>query len=211
MIDDDALHAALAWLRKQPDVRYAEVRLVDDGGERLRVRDGRPEQVTAEASRGVGIRVLGSKTWGFACSARHERRGPSGHRGPRAGDRARLGRRGAEGRRLPGAGGVARGLRDAARHRSVHDSARDQARRPGCPGARAPHGRRPAEVRRGLDGLDAADEAHAHDRRHGPHADVHLRRVRHERLRQLRRRRLAAPELPHLAGRRTASRPAGSG
>ncbi|HEY5240561.1 MAG TPA: TldD/PmbA family protein [Polyangiaceae bacterium] len=69
MTDDDALHAALAWLRKQPDVRYAEVRLVDDGGERLRVRDGRPEQVTAEASRGVGIRVLGSKTWGFACSA----------------------------------------------------------------------------------------------------------------------------------------------
>jgi TldD protein len=66
---DAPLHAALDWLRRQPDVRYAEVRLVDDGGERLRVRDGRPEQVTAEASRGVGIRVLGAKTWGFACSA----------------------------------------------------------------------------------------------------------------------------------------------
>src|SRR5579863_7984958 len=66
---DAPLHAALDWLRRQPDVRYAEVRLVDDGGERLRVRDGRPEQVTAEASRGVGIRVLGSKTWGFACTA----------------------------------------------------------------------------------------------------------------------------------------------
>jgi TldD protein len=66
---DAALHSALAWLRKQPDVRYAEVRLVDEGSERLRLRDGRPEQVTVEASRGVGIRVLGSKTWGFACSA----------------------------------------------------------------------------------------------------------------------------------------------
>src|ERR1700735_4107343 len=69
MTDDDALHAALAWLRKQPDVRYAEVRLVDDGGERLRVRDGRPEQVPADDSRRVRSRVLGSKTWGFACSA----------------------------------------------------------------------------------------------------------------------------------------------
>jgi TldD protein len=64
---DAPLHAALAFLRAQPDVRYAEVRLVDDAGERLRVRDGRPEQVTTEASRGVGIRVL-TKTWGFACT-----------------------------------------------------------------------------------------------------------------------------------------------
>jgi TldD protein len=66
---DAPLHAALAWLRKQADVRYAEVRLVDEGSERLRLRDGRPEQVTVEASRGVGIRVLGARTWGFACSA----------------------------------------------------------------------------------------------------------------------------------------------
>jgi TldD protein len=66
---DEALAAALAWLKRQPDVRYAEVRFVDSGGERLRVRDGRPEQVTTEASRGAGIRVLGAKTWGFACSA----------------------------------------------------------------------------------------------------------------------------------------------
>jgi TldD protein len=68
-LSDAPLHAALAWLRKQHDVRHAEVRLVESGAERLRVRDGRPEQVTAEASSGVGIRVLGSKTWGFACSA----------------------------------------------------------------------------------------------------------------------------------------------
>ncbi len=69
MTPDSALEAALSWLEKQPDVRYAEVRFVDRDGERLRVRDGRPEQVTTEASRGVGIRVLGAKTWGFACSA----------------------------------------------------------------------------------------------------------------------------------------------
>jgi TldD protein len=66
---DDALLAPLAWLRKQPDVRYAEVRLVDDSGEHLRVRDGRAEQVATEASRGVGIRVLGARAWGFACTA----------------------------------------------------------------------------------------------------------------------------------------------
>jgi TldD protein len=68
-VRDPFLQAALAWLRAQHDVRYAEARLVESDGERLRVRDGRPEQVTAEASRGVGVRVLGSKTWGFACSA----------------------------------------------------------------------------------------------------------------------------------------------
>jgi TldD protein len=66
---DGALRAALDWLRKQPDVRYAEVRFVDDTSERLHVRDGRPERVTREASRGVGIRVLGRRAWGFACSA----------------------------------------------------------------------------------------------------------------------------------------------
>jgi TldD protein len=68
-VPEPALAAALAWLRKQPDVRYAEVRFVESDGERLRVRDGRPEQVTTEASRGAGIRVLGAKAWGFACTA----------------------------------------------------------------------------------------------------------------------------------------------
>jgi TldD protein len=66
---EPALLAAIAWLRKQPDVRYAEVRFVESEGERLRVRDGRPEQVTTEASRGAGIRVLGDLAWGFACTA----------------------------------------------------------------------------------------------------------------------------------------------
>jgi TldD protein len=64
-----ALSAALAWLRKQADVRYAEVRFVEEIGEHVRVRDGRPEQAAADASRGVGVRVLGAKAWGFACSA----------------------------------------------------------------------------------------------------------------------------------------------
>jgi TldD protein len=64
-----ALAAALAWLKKQPDVRYGEVRFVEDAGQRLRVRDGRPEQVATESSHGAGIRVLGDKAWGFACSA----------------------------------------------------------------------------------------------------------------------------------------------
>jgi TldD protein len=66
---DAALRATLASLRKRSDVRYAEVRFVEDRAERYRVRDGRPEQASTEASRGVGIRVLGEKSWGFACTA----------------------------------------------------------------------------------------------------------------------------------------------
>lgn len=69
MPPEPPLEAALAALRGEPDVRYAEARLVDETSERLAVRDGRPEQVTGETSRGVGIRVLGGKTWGFACTA----------------------------------------------------------------------------------------------------------------------------------------------
>src|SRR3977135_942400 len=64
---DGALRAALDGVRRATDVRYAEVRYVDESSERLRVRDGRPEQVTTTTSRGVGVRVLGAKTWGFAC------------------------------------------------------------------------------------------------------------------------------------------------
>lgn len=63
-----ALEATIAWLRKQPSVRHAEVRFVAERGEKLRVRDGRPEQVTSSRSRGVGVRVLGERTWGFACT-----------------------------------------------------------------------------------------------------------------------------------------------
>jgi TldD protein len=66
---DQSLLASLAWLRRHPDVRYAEARFVEATGEHLRVRDGRPEQIATDASRGVGIRVLGARAWGFACSA----------------------------------------------------------------------------------------------------------------------------------------------
>ena len=39
---DAALRVALDALRRAGDVRYAEVRFVDETQERLRVRDGRP-------------------------------------------------------------------------------------------------------------------------------------------------------------------------
>ena len=66
---DSSLRAALDFLQRSPLVRYAELRFVDESTERLRVRDGRPEQVTATRTRGVGVRVLGERTWGFACTA----------------------------------------------------------------------------------------------------------------------------------------------
>ena len=135
---DAPLHAALAWLRKQHDVRYAEVRLVDEGSERLRVRDGRPEQVTVEASLGVGIRVLGAKTWGFACSADDHRGRP-----PR--------RCGSGGRHRARSAAVARApvaFPEQAASRGVYETplvvdpftipARDQARCARCAGAGAP-------------------------------------------------------------------------
>jgi TldD protein len=63
-----ALLAGVDDLRRSPDVRHGELRLVEERTLRLRVRDGRPEQVTSGTSRGVGVRVLGQKTWGFACT-----------------------------------------------------------------------------------------------------------------------------------------------
>jgi TldD protein len=66
---DAAARAALAALAREPEVRYAEIRCVDERTERLRVRDGRPEQAATGTSAGVGIRVLGVHTWGFACTA----------------------------------------------------------------------------------------------------------------------------------------------
>ncbi len=64
------MRAALDVLRHDPSVRYAEVRFVENRSERLRVRDGRPEQASTGGTRGVGVRVLGEKTWGFACTPR---------------------------------------------------------------------------------------------------------------------------------------------
>jgi TldD protein len=70
--EEAALRAALARLRRDPSVRYAEVRLTLETSERLRVRDGRPEQAATGTSQGVGIRVLaergGRMGWGFACT-----------------------------------------------------------------------------------------------------------------------------------------------
>jgi len=67
--EEAALRATIDALAKNPDVRYAEVRFVSDRSERLRVRDGGPEHASTGQTRGVGIRVLGEKTWGFACTA----------------------------------------------------------------------------------------------------------------------------------------------
>jgi len=65
---DSALRAALARLAREHDVRYAEVRYVSERAERLRVRDLRPEEVARSSSGGVAVRVLGARTWGFACT-----------------------------------------------------------------------------------------------------------------------------------------------
>ncbi len=67
---DPALHAALGRLSRERDVRYAELRFVSETSEHLRVRDARPEDISTATSRGVAVRVLGAKTWGFACTPR---------------------------------------------------------------------------------------------------------------------------------------------
>jgi TldD protein len=66
---DSALHAALAELSRAPDVRYGEVHFVDETSERFVFRDGRAEEVTRGVQTGASVRVLGSRTWGFACTA----------------------------------------------------------------------------------------------------------------------------------------------
>jgi TldD protein len=65
---DSAARAALRLLEREADVRYAEVRFVDERTEKLCFRDGRPEQIATGTQIGIGIRVLGAKTWGFACT-----------------------------------------------------------------------------------------------------------------------------------------------
>jgi len=64
------VRAALDRLKRERDVRYAEIRFVSEASEKLRVRDLRPEQVATTTSLGVAVRVLGDKTWGFACTPR---------------------------------------------------------------------------------------------------------------------------------------------
>jgi TldD protein len=66
---DAPLRAALAELARAPDVRYGEVHFVDETTERFVFRDGRAEEVTRGVQTGASVRVLGSRTWGFACTA----------------------------------------------------------------------------------------------------------------------------------------------
>ena len=66
---DQALRAALSELSRAADVRYGEVHFVDERTERLEVKDGRPEVVTSGTRVGASVRVLGAKTWGFACTS----------------------------------------------------------------------------------------------------------------------------------------------
>jgi TldD protein len=71
---DAALFEALDALRRDPRVRYAEVRFTDEISEEVKVRmtRGAPrfDTVSTNRSRGVGIRALGARTWGFACTPR---------------------------------------------------------------------------------------------------------------------------------------------
>jgi TldD protein len=66
---DSALREALAELARAGDVRYGEVHFFDETSERFVFRDGRAEEVTQGVRTGASVRVLGSRTWGFACTA----------------------------------------------------------------------------------------------------------------------------------------------
>jgi TldD protein len=70
---DVLLHETLDRLRRDARVRYAEVRYTDETAELARVRTsagtGRPiESLSTTRSRGIGVRVLGRRAWGFACT-----------------------------------------------------------------------------------------------------------------------------------------------
>ena len=103
---DAPLHAALAWLRTQPDVRYAEVR-----ARRRRRRAPARARRAARAGdrRGVARRRhprARRKTWGFACTADTSEGAPRSPPPRRAlADRARLGRRRPRAGPLPRAAG----------------------------------------------------------------------------------------------------------
>jgi TldD protein len=60
--------AALDRARRDADITYAEVRWVDEHGERLMIRDGAPDGISEFSSSGFGIRVLSRGAWGFACT-----------------------------------------------------------------------------------------------------------------------------------------------
>jgi predicted Zn-dependent protease len=63
---DAFLKDAIAKLARDPRVRYAEVRFTEESVESVGLRAterGRADHVKRSRSRGVGIRVLGTKTW----------------------------------------------------------------------------------------------------------------------------------------------------
>jgi TldD protein len=66
---DAVCAAAIHALQADGSVRYADVRYVHETTERLKVRDTGPEAVSSHESRGIAVRVLGTRTWGFACTA----------------------------------------------------------------------------------------------------------------------------------------------
>ncbi len=52
----------------QPDVTYADVRVIESRERELSTKNGRPGQVASAESLGLGIRVLAAGCWGFAAT-----------------------------------------------------------------------------------------------------------------------------------------------
>ena len=59
----EALDSAL-----RPGVTYADVRVIESQERELATKNGKPGQVSAAESAGVGIRVLADGCWGFAAT-----------------------------------------------------------------------------------------------------------------------------------------------
>lgn len=68
MDERQLLLEVLADLQKHGDVEYADLRLVADATERLRVRNARLENCDTGESVGVGVRVVADGAWGFAAT-----------------------------------------------------------------------------------------------------------------------------------------------
>jgi len=62
----DELAAHLCDVAKRHGVDFADVRVVQRDGESVLVQDGRADKLATSADRGVGVRVLVGKAWGFA-------------------------------------------------------------------------------------------------------------------------------------------------
>jgi TldD protein len=62
-------HQALDALRPARDVRYADVRFVEETREIIRVRNGVVENASRKTTSGFGVRVLAAGAWGFATAS----------------------------------------------------------------------------------------------------------------------------------------------